>query len=211
MELILIRHGETDANREGRLKNSGDFSPTLNSTGRAQAVALACALETDLPFDLYTSPIRRARETAQIISGTLGVPFSVVEGLAEIDVGALEGLAPREIRREYPTYIRDKERNVATARCPGGETIQELQNRAWDTVQCLADSLKCETVVAVSHHYTILTIVAKLLHIPLQEFRRIRLDVGALVRLKLGPNEARLLSSNETWHLRNAGILPDQS
>lgn len=63
----------------------------------------------------------------------------------------------------------------------------------------------------VSHNYTIMAIMAKLLHMPLQEFRRIRLDVGALVRLELGLNEARLLSSNETWHLRDAGILTDRS
>ena len=63
----------------------------------------------------------------------------------------------------------------------------------------------------MSHNYTIMAIMAKLLHMPLQEFRRIRLDVGALVRLELGLNEARLLSSNETWHLRDAGILTDRS
>ena len=120
MDLILIRHGETDANREGRLKNSGDFSPTLNSTGRSQATAPARALEPELPFHLYTSPIRRARETAQVISGTLGVPFTVVEGLTEIDVGELEGLTRPEIRQKYPAYFRDWERNAITARCPGG-------------------------------------------------------------------------------------------
>ncbi len=145
MELILIRHGETDADREGRLKNSRDFSPTLNSTGRSQATALARALETELPFHFCTSPIRRARETAQIISETLGVPFSVVEGLAEIDVGALEGLTRSEIRQKYPTYFRDWERNAVTARCPGGETIQELQDRAWRAVQRLAGTHTEET------------------------------------------------------------------
>ena len=211
MGLILIRHGETDANREGRLKNSRDFSPTLNSTGRSQATALARALETELPFHFYTSPIRRARETAQIISETLGVPFTVVKGLAEIDVGELEGLTRPEIRQKYPAYFRDCERNAVTARCPGGETLQELQDRAWRAVQRLAGTHTGETVVAVSHNYTIMTIVAKLLHMPLQEFRRIRLDVGALVRLELGLKEARLLSTNETWHLRDAGIQTDRS
>ena len=211
MELVLIRHGESDANRESRLKNSRDFSPTLNSTGRAQAAALACALETELPFHLYTSPIRRARETAQVISGTLGVPFTVVEGHAEIDVGELEGLTRPEIRQKYPAYFRDWERNAVTARCPGGETLQELQHRAWNAVQGLACSHKGETVVVVSHNYTIMAIVAKLLHMPLRQFRRIRLDVGALVRLELGLKEARLLSTNETWHLRDAGIQTDRS
>ena len=89
--------------------------------------------------------------------------------------------------------------------------MQELQDRAWSAVKRLAGTHTGETVVAVSHNYTIMTIVAKLLHMPLQEFRRIRLDVGALVRLELGLKEARLLSTNETWHLRDAGIQTDRS
>ena len=201
MDLILARHGETDYNREGRLMN-GSAGPPLNATGRAQASALASALEAELPFHLYTSPARRARETAGVISKTLGVPFTVVAGLAETDVGALEGLTDREMCQQYPEFVREWERDAATARSPGGETIQELQNRAWRAVQQLSNAHAGETVVAVSHCFTISTVVAKVLEMPLRHFRRVRLDLGAMVRIELSPDHSEIISTNETWHLR---------
>lgn len=207
MELILVRHGETDANREGRLM-SGSGGPPLNAVGTAQADDIAAALKTELPFHLYASPARRARETAGIISKALGVPFTVVAGLAETDVGALEGLTDREMCQQYPEFVREWERDAATARSPGGETVQELQNRAWSAVQQLSNAHTGETVVAVSHCFTILTVVARLLDTPLRHFRRVRLDRGAMVRIELSPDQSEVISTNETWHLRTCSRGP---
>ena len=201
MDLILVRHGETDDNRDGRLMSSTG-GPALNAAGRAQAHDLATALKADLPFRLYTSPARRTRETAEIISETLDVPFTVVPELAETDVGALEGLTDREMRERYPEFVREWDEDPATARSPGGETVQELQDRAWSAVQRLHDAHPDETVVAVSHCFAISTVVAKALDMPLRHFRRVRLDLGAMVRLELTAGGAEVTSTNETWHLR---------
>ena len=201
MDLILVRHGETDANRDGRMMSSTG-GPPLNATGRAQSDGVAAALETELPFHLYTSPARRARETAEVISETLDVPFTVVPALAETDVGAIEGLTEHEIRLTYPVYWAAWERDHATSRPPGGETVQELQDRAWQAVQHLYDAHADETVVAVSHCFTISTVVARALEMPLRHFRRVRLDPGAMVRIELAPGVSEVVSTNETWHLR---------
>ena len=207
MELILVRHGETDANRDGRLMSSSG-GPPLNATGRAQANDVAAALRVELPFHLYTSPARRARETAGVISKTLDVPFTVVEDLAETDVGAIEGLTEHELRRIYPAYFSEWERDHATARPPGGETVQELQNRAWRAVRRLSVVHAGETVVAVSHCFTISTVVTRLLDMPLRHFRRVRLDLGAMVRIELTPGGAEVISTNQTWHLRAGHTSP---
>ena len=201
MDLILVRHGETDANRDGRLMSSSG-GPPLNAIGRAQANDIAGALKVDLPFHLYTSPARRARETAGIISKTFDAPFTVVEDLAETDVGAIEDLTEHELRRTYPVYFSEWERDHATARPPGGETVQELQDRAWRAVRSLYEAHADETVVAVSHCFTISTVVAKVLEMPLRHFRRVRLDLGAMVRIELSPDHSEIISTNETWHLR---------
>ena len=197
MDLILVRHGETDANREGRLMSSTG-GPPLNAIGRAQADDLAAALRTELPFRLYTSPARRARETAGSISKALDAPFTVVADLAETDVGDLEGLTDHEIPQKYPAYFGKWESDPATARPPGGETITELQDRAWRAVRRLSDAHADETVVAVSHCFTILTVVAKALDTPLRHFRRVRLDLGAMVRIELSPGRSEIISTNET-------------
>ena len=113
---------------------SGSGGPCLNATGRAQATDIAAVLEKELPFHLFSSPARRARETAEIISKALNAPITVVDDLAETDVGAFEDLTVCEMRQRYRSYAGESDRDAATARPPGGETIQELQDRAWCAV-----------------------------------------------------------------------------
>lgn len=204
MELILVRHGETDANRLGILMGSV-AGPSLNDTGRAQSAEIAAALRGQPVAHLYTSPARRARETAGIISTALSTPLSVVDALSEIDVGRLEGLTRAEVQQQHGQYSLDWERDAATARPPGGETMQELQARAWQAVLRIAATHPGETVVVVSHLFTILSVVARVLEMPLRHFLRIRLEPGAMARIELGSATSQVISTNETWHLRTRG------
>ena len=201
MHLIFVRHGETDANLDGKLMG-GNSGPPLNVTGRAQATRVAAALEESIPFHLYTSPAQRAKETAVIISNTLNIGFTVEDSLSEIDIGHLEGLTNAEVSREYPSYSTAWERDSATARPPGGETMQELQDRAWATVQRLSAQHTDGSVVAVSHLFTILSVVSKVFEMPLRHFLRIRLDLGAMIRIEFTPDKSEVISINETWHLK---------
>jgi len=195
MELILVRHGETDANRQGILM--GRFGgPSLNATGRAQAEDIVAALKSGPVAHIYTSPAHRARETAEIVSRAIGVPFSEVNDLSEIDVGRMVGLTSAELRRQFPVHHLEWERDPATARHPGGETMLELQERAWRAVQALSAKHPDQTVVVVSHLFAILTVVTMVLEMPLPRFRRIRLEPGALVRMELGPDKSLVLSTN---------------
>ena len=201
MDLILVRHGETDANREGILMGSSE-GPTLNARGRSQATNVAEALKREHSFHLYTSPARRAKETAGIISKTFNTPLTVVDDLTEIDVGCLEGLTHTEVSHNYPSYMAAWERDAATCIHPGGETMQDLQDRAWRTIEHFSAVHADDTVVAVSHCFTILATLARVLDMPLRHFRRVRLDLGAMVRLELNPGKSEVVSSNENWHLR---------
>ncbi len=95
-----MRHGETDWNREGRYQGHAD--PPLNEAGRSQARELARSLE-ELELDVvYTSDLRRAAETAEIIAAARGVPLSRDPGLREIDVGSWSGLTRAEIEERFP-------------------------------------------------------------------------------------------------------------
>ena len=96
-ELIVVRHGETDWNRDGRYQGHAD--PPLNDAGREQARELARAL-ADQPLDVaYTSDLRRAAETARIIVDGREVKLVEDPGLREIDVGSWSGLTRAEIGR----------------------------------------------------------------------------------------------------------------
>ncbi|MGN8025731.1 histidine phosphatase family protein [Microbacterium sp. 22242] len=118
--LTLIRHGQTDWNAEGRIQGTTDIP--LNDTGRAQARDAARRL-AGTPFDVvYTSPLARARETAEIIAGELGLPAPVVTvGMREHEFGAAEGLLWEQYRGRFGTG-RDE--------IPGAETIGQLTERA---------------------------------------------------------------------------------
>ncbi len=204
MQLILVRHGETDANRQGILMGSIG-GPSLNDTGRAQAAEIGEALKAEPIVHLYTSPAWRARETAEIICQVIEAPFSEVHDLCEINVGRLEGLTQAEVWENFGAHSLEWEKDPATTRHPGGETMEELQTRAWNVVQELLAKHSDETVVVVSHLFAILAIVTKVLEMPLGLFRRIRLEPGAMARIEMGTGSPQVASTNETWHLRTRG------
>ena len=200
MRLILVRHGETQPNREGRILGISDVP--LTPTGRAQAHAIASVLREDLPFRLYTSPVGRASETARTISDSLAVPLASLDGLAEADAGELEGLTGQEMRRRYPEFARRWDEDPGTATMPGGESLSEVQQRAWSAVCGLSAEHPDESVVAVSHNFTIQTIVCKVLDIPLHNFRRLRQDLGSITRIELTDSSRTVEALNQTSHLK---------
>ena len=121
--LVLVRHGETDWNRERRYQGHADTP--LNTAGRRQARELATILRSDGLSAVYTSPLRRASETATIVAAELGLEARELEALREIDVGDWQGLTVDEVRAQFPEQ-------VAAAWHSGwldGETYDELSAR----------------------------------------------------------------------------------
>ncbi len=198
MRLIVVRHGETHLNRDGRIQGINDT--LLDEVGRSQARAVARALSRDLPFRLYASPVARARETAQIISQALGVPLKTVAEFREADAGELEGLTGAEMRERYPEFAERWAEDSGTAQMPGGESLAEVQDRAWQAVSRISQAHGEGTVVVVSHDFVIQTIVCKVLESPLKH-RRIRQDLGSITRLDLSGSQWTVASLNETAHL----------
>src|SRR5919204_5528893 len=124
-ELLLVRHGETDWNVQQRWQGHQD--PPLNALGREQARALAEALAGEGIDAVYTSDLRRARETAEIVAARLGVEVRPLPDLREIDVGTWSGLTMDEIRTRWPEAIeRMHERGWGWG---DGETPDDLRAR----------------------------------------------------------------------------------
>ena len=118
--IVLVRHGETDWNRESRFQGHADTP--LNEAGRAQSRDLAERLVAEQVTALYTSPLRRAAETAAIVGERLGLPVRTSEPMREIDVGSWEGLTVDEVRARFP----DEEKPAWSSGWDGGETHDEL-------------------------------------------------------------------------------------
>jgi broad specificity phosphatase PhoE len=146
--LILARHGETDWNRENRFQGHAD--PPLNELGREQSAELAEALVGEGITRVYTSPLRRAAETAQIVGRRLGMEAAPVEALREIDVGSWSGLTREEVAARFPeAYARWLER--APLGFDDGETYAELAARVLPAVHELAERHPAETLLVVTH------------------------------------------------------------
>jgi 2,3-bisphosphoglycerate-dependent phosphoglycerate mutase len=147
-ELILARHGETDWNRENRFQGHAD--PPLNALGRRQSAELAEALAGESLARVYTSPLRRAAETAEIVARRLGVTVEPVEPLREIDVGAWSGLTRDEVAARFPeTYARWLKR--APHGYEAGETYEQLAARVVSAIRELAERHPSETLLVVTH------------------------------------------------------------
>ena len=137
-ELLLVRHGETDWNSQGRFQGHAD--PPLNEAGRRQARELALELE-QVDFDVvYTSDLQRALETAEIIVAGRGVPLTVDPGLREIDVGSWSGLTRAEIEERFPGASEHD-----------GESREAHLERVLSTVERIAEAHPRERVLIVSH------------------------------------------------------------
>lgn len=159
--LWLVRHGQTDWNREGRFQGHAD--PPLNDLGRRQAAALAESLADETFHAVYCSDLLRARQTAEPLAARLALPMAVDVRLREISHGAWDGLLPGDIQRRYACEWAERSRMPLTARPTGGETVLEVQARVEAAVSGIAAAHDGNNVLIVSHGLTlaVLSIMAR--------------------------------------------------
>ncbi len=199
--LILVRHGETLLNRDGRVQGLSDAP--LSDLGEAQALAVAGALAPDAPFHLYASPLSRAAQTARPIADAHGTLPTTVPDLREADVGDLDGLTIAQVRERYPEFMRRWAEDAGEVTMPGGESLSDVRCRAWRAVRDLVARHPDATVVAVTHNFVIQAVLSAALRVPLDNARRMRQQPGCITRLEFAVDRVSLVSSNETWHLRD--------
>jgi len=150
-ELLLVRHGETDWNRERRFQGHADTP--LNDKGREQAHALAAELDGEQIDVVYTSDLARARETAEIVAARLGADVVALRELREIDVGDWEGLSWPEIEQRFPDGAQAW--HVNGAGWTSGETYEELGARIVPALLQIAERHPAQRVLVVGHGGTI--------------------------------------------------------
>jgi probable phosphoglycerate mutase len=145
--ILLARHGETEWNRDGRFQGWAD--PPLNATGRAQAVDLSVALMAEELAAVYSSPLRRAYETAEVVGASRGLEPVTVDALREVDVGSWSGLTRAEIEQRFPEqYARWLDYGQGW---DDGETYEAMAERVVRAVLALAADHDGQRILAVSH------------------------------------------------------------
>ncbi len=148
-KLALVRHGETDWNVEGRYQGQAD--PPLNEHGRAQARAVAQKAAALHPDVIYSSPLKRAWETALAISQATGLPVVPEPRLKEINQGRWEGMLVTDIRRQFPEEFRIWLERPWDLEMPDREGLHDLERRVLGAVKDIVRKYPGQTVVLVTH------------------------------------------------------------
>ncbi len=202
--LLLVRHGITDWNREGRFQGHRD--PPLSEEGREQARSLGRRLASteERPVRIIASSLGRAHETAELIAKALGgLPVEAEPRLMEIGQGAWEGRTHAELQMEDPQrYAAWRSRS---AEPPGSEPIDGARSRITSLLDELAIS-NASPVCLVSHGGTIRLLVGHLLDLTAKGFWGFDLDNASFSKL-LWTDETgwRLESWNDVNHLLGRG------
>jgi len=183
--ISIIRHGETDWNSSGRLQGCEDTE--LNNLGRAQANKLADFLKEESWDLIISSPLKRALETARIISSNLDITVVLtMEGLRERDYGKASGLLPEERRSLYPDGI-----------FPDQEEFEHLRTRAFDTLTSIAEQYEGKRIIVVSHGAFINSILYTISNGEFGSFKT-RLKNGCINRLEYSQSQWSVIYYNKT-------------
>lgn len=197
---ILIRHGQTRWNRAEKYRGRAHLA--LNKIGRKQAEAIALSIK-GLPIAaIYTSPLKRAVETANTMSKHTGVPVQILGGLIDIDYGGWQGISPEEaVKRDSELYTKWIE-HPHEVRFPDGESLGDVRARAVASVAGLASKHNNETVVLVSHKVVGQVLICALLGLDDSHFWQIEQDVGAMSIFEMRDAATTIILLNDTCHLK---------
>lgn len=201
-KIILVRHGQTEWNRVERFRGQADVP--LNETGVAQAEATGQRVAAEWqPVAVYASPLSRAVRTAEAIASRLGLPVQPHPDLIDINYGQWQGLTPDEVRQRWPEELDAWHNTPRRARIPGGETLDELRDRAMAAVRALAARHEGQTIALVAHTVVNRVILLAVLGLDNDRFWRLRQDTCAVNVFEVDGDVFTLALLNDTCHLRN--------
>ena len=192
--ILLIRHGENDYVKKGRLAGR-TAGVDLNDKGHAQAEALATALANAAIKAIYSSPLERTMQTAEPIAHTLGLEVIPREGLLELDFGDWENKTLKSLR--HRKLWRVVQSRPALMRFPKGESFSEAQQRIVQEIETLYNLHKPkDVIICVAHSDLIKLALAYYLGLPLDLFQRLMIAPASISTLHIGEYGAQLLNLN---------------
>jgi len=201
MNLILIRHGETEWNKLKLCQGISDIN--LSEFGKIQASHLAESLK-DSPIDfIYSSNLKRAYETASVVAKNHNINVEIEDAFREMDQGDLEGLPFERIRDTHSELLQSWRADPANFRIPNGETLQEVQDRAYNALKNIYFNHSGKTVLIVSHNFTIITLLCKFQGKSLKDFYKYKIKETSKHIIKFKNNNYVLELFNDTKHLNN--------
>jgi len=197
--LILVRHGQTDWNVNGRYM--GWMDEDLNQEGVQQAERVAQRLDQWPISAVFSSPLKRAVRTAEIVARPHSVAVEVIEELGEMRLGGWEGMFAGDIAAKYPELWQTWRTNPGDFRMPGGESLGEVRERAVRAFGRITDRSEGKMVLAVTHDAVVRVLVAHCLGVVEDIYRRLEVGNASITVMERDGGKPRLRVLNDTGHL----------
>jgi broad specificity phosphatase PhoE len=201
--VYLVRHGQTDWNRDLRFR--GRIDVPLNERGRREAEAIAEALRDENIDAIYTSPLSRAVESARPAARLFNLEIVPVEGLIDISYGTWEGLPFHEVRQRYTDEYLKWEERPHLVRFPSGETLDEVRERSLGALRDIVSNNPGKSILIIPHRVINKVIACAILGINNSHFWEIKQDTGCINVIDYSSEGFALCMMNDTCHLRGIG------
>jgi alpha-ribazole phosphatase len=199
-KVILIRHGETDWNKEQIFR--GRIDVALNEVGLAQAGAVKESLK-DVKIDrIYSSPLSRAFETASVLEENRGLEVEIEKGFIDIDFGKWQGLSHEKVKEEYNNLYEIWLTEPHNVVFPGGESLEDVRKRSMKALEKVIENHPEETLAVVSHRVINKVLLCAILGIELSHFWYIKQDTCAINKFEYKDGNYYLTLLNDTCHLK---------
>jgi len=198
-KLILARHGETVWNVEKVYRGRTDVS--LDEVGIKQAELLGKNLGSWKLEAIYSSPLKRALDTANIVARYQKIGVHVAKGLIDFDYGEWQSLPEQEARRLYPTLHSEWHNNPHKVKMPGGESLEDVRSRVIEVVDDVLSKYQ-GSIVLVSHRVVNKVLICFLLGLDNSHFWNIKQDVGGITIFDYVDGRFVLTRHNDTSHLK---------
>lgn len=199
MRFILVRHGESEWNRISRYQGQEDAP--LSELGLRQAEALAQRLATERIDTIYTSPLQRAKRTAEAIARFHPkAPFVEDKALLEIHHGDWQGLLASEVRERYREELEEWRNHPTRSQMPNGESFSNILKRTLNFREraCASDE---ETVIVSTHDVVVKILIADALGMPMDRLNRIWVTNASISVIEYTASLPFLVSLSEACHL----------
>ena len=205
--IYLVRHGRTDWNEQAVFR--GRVDRPLDAVGRQQAEAVADALGGLDIRRVFSSPLIRARHTADPLAKQLGLDVELSEGLNDMDFGQWQGLSEATVEEQFSRVFAVWTKDPFAAQIPGGETLAQIWNRVNEALKQISAMTGAERAVVVTHRVVLKILLCGLTEAGSAGFWAFQVDLGSISEIEYHPERATIARLNDTDHMKRiAGLGP---